>query len=201
VVFLIWLLTGGVGEETGWRGWLMPTLATRFGFVPAALIVAFVWGLWHAPQFLFNPGFRGMGWATIGWLLALIAGSFWLGWLARLGRWSIVPIVLWHGAFDLLTSSDLGPATLPATVSTIVMVQAVVVVTVLAVRRARARAEQRSPRGRPEQATWSGFAHIASVTDVSSRARFPALDGLRPGRTDPSVRGDEQVDDPGHSES
>jgi membrane protease YdiL (CAAX protease family) len=138
VVFLIWLLTGGVGEETGWRGWLMPTLATRFGFVPAALIVAFVWGLWHAPQFLFNPGFRGMGWATIGWLLALIAGSFWLGWLARLGRWSIVPIVLWHGAFDLLTSSDLGPATLPATVSTIVLVQAVVVVTVLAVRRARA---------------------------------------------------------------
>lgn len=69
----------------------------------------------------------------------MIAGSFWLGWLARLGRWSIVPVVLWHGGFDLLTSSDLGPAAFPAAVSTIVIVQAVVVVAVLAIRAARDR--------------------------------------------------------------
>ena len=139
-VLLIWVLTGGLGEETGWRGWLMPTLTSRFGFVVAALMVAVVWMAWHAPQFLFNPGFRGMGWATIGWALALVAGSFWLGWLARLGRWSIVPVMLWHGGFDLLTSSDLGPAAFPAAVSTIVIVQAVVVVAVLAIRAARVRA-------------------------------------------------------------
>lgn len=139
VVLLVWVLTGGLGEETGWRGWLMPTLTSRFGFVIAALIVAAVWMAWHAPQFLFNPGFRSMGWAAIAWGLALIAGSFWLGWLARLGRWSIVPVVLWHGGFDLLTSSDLGPAAFPAAVSTIVIVQAVVVVAVLAIRAARDR--------------------------------------------------------------
>jgi membrane protease YdiL (CAAX protease family) len=137
VVLLIWLLTAGVGEETGWRGWLMPTLTGRFGFFTPALIVAAVWMLWHAPQLLFNPGFQGMGWAAIGWGLALVAGSFWLGWLARLGRWSIIPVVLWHGGFDLITSSDLGPSTFPATVSTIVIVQAIVVIVILAVRKAR----------------------------------------------------------------
>jgi membrane protease YdiL (CAAX protease family) len=136
-VLLIWVLTAGVGEETGWRGWLMPALTGRFGFFPAARIVAAVWLLWHAPQFLFNPGFQRMGWAAIGWGLALVAGSFWLGWLARLGRWSIIPVVLWHGGFDLITSSDLGPSTFPATVSTIVMVQAIVVIVILAVRKAR----------------------------------------------------------------
>ncbi|MFF1635313.1 type II CAAX prenyl endopeptidase Rce1 family protein [Leifsonia sp. NPDC058248] len=137
VVLLIWVLTAGIGEETGWRGWLMPTLTSRFGFVVAALMVAAVWMLWHAPQFLFNPGFQGMGWAAIGWAVSLVAGSFWLGWLARLGRWSIIPVVLWHGGFDLLTSSDLGPATFPATVSTIVIVQALVVVGIMVGRRGR----------------------------------------------------------------
>jgi membrane protease YdiL (CAAX protease family) len=140
-VLLVWLLTGGLGEETGWRGWLMPTLTRRFGFITAALIVAGIWMLWHVPQFLFNPGFRGMGWATIGWMLALVAGSFWLGWLGRLGRWSIVPVVLWHGGFDFLTSSDLGPSTFAATASTIVMVQAALLVFVL-IRRRRTRLKQ-----------------------------------------------------------
>ncbi|RAN76718.1 hypothetical protein B5P43_22130 [Bacillus sp. SRB_336] len=137
LVALIWLLTFGIGEETGWRGWLMPALTGRFGFFAASLLVAGVWLAWHLPQFIFNTGFRNMGWAVVGWVLALVAGSLWLGWLARLGRWSIVPVVLFHGGFDLLTSSDLGPASFAATASTIVMVQAAVVGVALAVRRQR----------------------------------------------------------------
>ncbi len=139
LVLIVWVVTFGLGEESGWRGWLMPALNDRFGFSRAALLVAAVWMAWHAPQFVFNVGFRGMGWSTIGWAIALVAGSFWLGWLARLGRWSIVPVIIWHGAFDFLTSSDLGPSTFAATVSTLVMVQAAVVVIVIAVRRLPAR--------------------------------------------------------------
>jgi membrane protease YdiL (CAAX protease family) len=146
-VLLVWMLTGGLGEETGWRGWLMPALTQRFGFTVAALIVAGVWMLWHVPQFLFNPGFREMGWATSGWALALVAGSFWLGWLAQLGGWSILPVVVWHGGFDLLSSNDLGPSTLPDTVSTIVMLQAASVIVVAVVRkRSRARSAREVTR-------------------------------------------------------
>lgn len=130
LVAMVWLLTFGLGEEVGWRGWLMPTLAGRFGFIRASLLVAAAWLIWHLPQFIFNPGFRSMGWAAIGWIIALVAGSFWLGWLAMLGRWSIVPVVLFHGGFEFLTASDLGPSTFPATISTIVMVQAAVVIMV-----------------------------------------------------------------------
>jgi membrane protease YdiL (CAAX protease family) len=140
LVAVVWLVTFGLGEETGWRGWLMPTLTGRFGFSVAALLVAAVWVAWHLPQFLFNAEFRAMGWAVIGWTIALIAGSFWLGWLARLGRWSIVPVVLWHGGFDFLTASDRGPSTFAATISTIVIVQAVAVIVLLALARNRARA-------------------------------------------------------------
>jgi len=138
LVAVIWFLTFGLGEETGWRGWLMPALTGRFGFFPAALMVAGVWLVWHLPLFVFNTEFRAMGWASIGWVLALVAGAFWLGWLARLGRWSIIPVALWHGGFDLLTSSDLGPSAFQATISTIVMVQAAVVIGIL-LNRLRAR--------------------------------------------------------------
>lgn len=79
LVAVIWVVTFGLGQETGWRGWLIPMLTGRFGFFAAGFMVAGVW----------------------------------LEWLARIGRWSIAPVVLWPGGFDFLTSSDLGPSTFP----------------------------------------------------------------------------------------
>lgn len=37
------------GEEWGWRGYLMPKLATRLSIVPTMLVTGIIWGLWHAP--------------------------------------------------------------------------------------------------------------------------------------------------------
>ena len=42
---------GGLGEETGWRGYLQPALQQRFGVLPATGLVAVAWAAWHAPQF------------------------------------------------------------------------------------------------------------------------------------------------------
>jgi len=36
-----------IGEELGWRGFLQPRLAARFGHVRGALMVGVVWGIWH----------------------------------------------------------------------------------------------------------------------------------------------------------
>lgn len=41
-----------LGEEYGWRGYLLPRLAAWRGLVAATAIVGLVWALWHAP-FLF----------------------------------------------------------------------------------------------------------------------------------------------------
>ena len=37
------------GEEWGWRGYLMPKMATRLSIVPTMLVTGIIWGLWHAP--------------------------------------------------------------------------------------------------------------------------------------------------------
>ncbi len=42
-------LVVALGEEAGWRGYLLRRLEGYLGFWPAALLVGVIWGLWHAP--------------------------------------------------------------------------------------------------------------------------------------------------------
>lgn len=48
------VVTGAVGEELGWRGFLLPRLGKRFGKITAAWTMALLWSLWHIPAW-FNP--------------------------------------------------------------------------------------------------------------------------------------------------
>ena len=38
-----------LGEEWGWRGYLLPKVAERMKFLPTMLLTGFIWGIWHAP--------------------------------------------------------------------------------------------------------------------------------------------------------
>ena len=123
VVALVWLLTFGLGEETGWRGWLLPALCTRLSPLWSALLVGGVWIAWHAPAFLFNPTYTAMGAGVIGWGIALLCGSLLLSWMTRGAGGGIVPVLVWHAGFDLLTAADQSAGAIAATISAIVMVQ------------------------------------------------------------------------------
>jgi uncharacterized protein len=56
LIFLLELTIVGIGEELGWRGWLLPTLLMR-GCSPfgASLRVGALWGVWHIPILLQGP--------------------------------------------------------------------------------------------------------------------------------------------------
>jgi uncharacterized protein len=45
-----------LGEEIGWRGYLLPTFLRRYSPLVATGWVAFWWGLWHAPAYLPQSG-------------------------------------------------------------------------------------------------------------------------------------------------
>lgn len=124
-VALVWAVSFGVGEEAGWRGWLLPRLAHQISVFWAALIVAGVWIAWHGPAFFFNPTFMSMGTGLLGWMVALVCGSYLLSWLTVGAQWSIVPVVLWHAGFDLLTAADQSAGVFAAAVSTVAMLQGV----------------------------------------------------------------------------
>lgn len=65
----------GLGEEIGWRGYLLPKLMP-LGKVRAYAIVGAVWGLWHAP--LVAVGFNYPGFPILG-MLAMVGLTTALG--------------------------------------------------------------------------------------------------------------------------
>ncbi|PPF45579.1 CPBP family intramembrane metalloprotease domain-containing protein [Pseudoclavibacter sp. AY1F1] len=96
-----------LGEELGWRGWLLPKLL-RLGTVPALLISGVIWGLWHAPLILLGynyldaPGWLGLAMMT--GMCILVGAVF--AWL-RIRSASVWPAALAHGAFNAAAASYL----------------------------------------------------------------------------------------------
>lgn len=84
----------GLGEEIGWRGWLLPTLTERHGMARATLITGVIWYFWHFPILL-----GGIGVAF--WFAVAVAGFstlLSLLWLRSGG--SIVPAAITHGSVN-----------------------------------------------------------------------------------------------------
>lgn len=89
-----------LGEEIGWRGWLLPRLMP-LGAVGAIVVSGVIWGLWHAPLILLGynyplaPGWLGLVMMTG---MCIIVGAI-FGWL-RLRSDSVWPAALAHGSFN-----------------------------------------------------------------------------------------------------
>lgn len=49
---LFTLLVVAIGEELGWRGWLLPALQQRFNTLFSSVLLGVAWGLWHFPLFI-----------------------------------------------------------------------------------------------------------------------------------------------------
>lgn len=45
------VLTGPLGEEIGWRGYLLPRLLEDYSTWVAAITIGIVWAVWHAPLY------------------------------------------------------------------------------------------------------------------------------------------------------
>lgn len=42
----------GLGEEPGWRGWMLPELLKRFNPFVSSVLLGVAWGLWHLPLYI-----------------------------------------------------------------------------------------------------------------------------------------------------
>ncbi len=51
--WIFWLLTAGIGEESGWRGYALPKLQRHMSALSATLIVTLLWVGWHLPRFFY----------------------------------------------------------------------------------------------------------------------------------------------------
>jgi membrane protease YdiL (CAAX protease family) len=130
-VFLLITFVGSLGEETGWRGYALPQLQRRFSPLTATLILALLWFLWHLPQFAVIGTYRDFGpVGYLGMFLGLTCGAIVLTWLYNRSGGSILLVIVWHGVYNFVGATQAATRTLAAIVSTLIMVQGIILVVV-----------------------------------------------------------------------
>lgn len=109
-VFFVLLATVGLlkscisalGEELGWRGFLVPQLAKFMPFPSVAFTSGIIWALWHYPLILFGSS-RGAGplWYSVACFTVMVAGiAFLFAWM-RLKSGSVWTGMLLHASHNL----------------------------------------------------------------------------------------------------
>ena len=109
---LVGKLSRALGEEIGWRGFLVPELAKVVGFPAIGLISGLMWAVYHYPVLLFadynagGPAWYGLSCFTF----MVIASSYIMAWLT-LRSGSLWPAALFHASHNLFIQSILTPLT------------------------------------------------------------------------------------------
>lgn len=99
--FLLVLPLSALWEETGWRGFLLPSLMEDMSGLRAALLIGVIWGTWHLPIFLAAHSTLDAGLAEFGVMFfGCIAMSIILTWLYLKSSGSLVVCVLFHNAVN-----------------------------------------------------------------------------------------------------
>jgi len=104
--------SSALGEEIGWRGFLVPQLMKGMSFTKTALLSGIIWGLWHYPALILldynsgTPAWYGLTCFTI----AIVSVSFAFAWI-RMKSGSLWPAAIMHASHNLFIQSILTPIT------------------------------------------------------------------------------------------
>lgn len=94
------LFLGPLGEELGWRGYLLPALSERLGWVLASFVIAAIWAIWHTPLWLIDSPQSEIPIAIF--FVHVFAYSLMMGAAWALAPHSLVPAVFLHLLFNVM---------------------------------------------------------------------------------------------------
>jgi membrane protease YdiL (CAAX protease family) len=105
-------VSSALGEEIGWRGFLVPELSKTTSFTATSLISGIVWSLWHYPILIYGdynagtPTWYGLTCFTV----MVISMSFVFAWM-RLKSGSLWTGAILHGSHNLYIQGIFTPLT------------------------------------------------------------------------------------------
>ncbi len=103
IYFIIVLIIGGpLGEEIGWRGYLLPHLLKQKDALSASLVVCIIWFCWHVPLF-WLPGASQEGTSVPAFLLFVAAWSVLFTWVYVGTSHSLLSALLLHTSINTLS--------------------------------------------------------------------------------------------------
>jgi membrane protease YdiL (CAAX protease family) len=89
-----------LGEEVGWRGWLVPEACGRLGYARGSLLTGVAWFAWHLPLLFGNATPAGM----VNFAVMIVGMSFTYSWF-RLRSGSVWPTTVMHALHNALVPS------------------------------------------------------------------------------------------------
>lgn len=105
VWFLLALPFGPMGEELGWRGFMLPELLKNHSIVKSTIYVGLAWGVWHLASFTFPgaaiPSFLDVSvWSVLLYFVNTIALSFIFTYVFLKTEGSVFYAILLHAFFN-----------------------------------------------------------------------------------------------------
>lgn len=95
--FILMIAIGCIGEEVGWRGYLLPLLLKRHNSLLSSIILGTLWGFWHAGDY-------GEGIGFLLFVVSTIALSIIMTWLYHKSNGSVLVAILFHFIYNLAGS-------------------------------------------------------------------------------------------------
>jgi membrane protease YdiL (CAAX protease family) len=89
-----------LGEELGWRGFVLPRMQAGHSALKASLLIGILWGPWHLPLWLTVSEGHPIS-LFVPFVVAVIASSVMYTWLYNNTGGSLLIIVLYHAASNL----------------------------------------------------------------------------------------------------
>jgi membrane protease YdiL (CAAX protease family) len=98
-LILVSLYEGPLGEEMGWRGFVLPKLQKKFNPITSSLILGLIWGLWHLPLFFINGDSHYKAPFTL-FLIIVVCLSILYTWVYNKTKGSLLLVSLFHGSYN-----------------------------------------------------------------------------------------------------
>lgn len=125
------MLIPPIGEELGWRGYLLPRLHRKYSALLSAVLTGLIWAPWHFPLYIDRIQSGGLTW-TLSFTFVLVCFSILLAVIYFRTR-SLFLVILMHFAINLVQERQLVPDVLTNLNLPLLMFTSSIVIVIVAV--------------------------------------------------------------------
>jgi len=93
LLLLFTIIWGSIGEELGWRGFMLPLLNKRNSLLKSSLIIGIFWGIWHM---YFFSGIH----IFLIYMILTCEFSLVMSWIQSKINGNIIPAIISHSSFN-----------------------------------------------------------------------------------------------------
>lgn len=110
LIMILLTLFAALGEEYGWRGYLLPKFTEQWGKTKATIILGIIWALFHAPAVFLLAKTTGIGNPLLFCLVqagAVFAFAFPISYCYYLSG-NLIPVLFLHSVWNVINTKVLG---------------------------------------------------------------------------------------------